>query len=65
MLSQSDKSNLLQIMIFYSLLSNFIGPFVGYKLMKSKTGITYGLVVGSILSVALWYKIGANKIELQ
>jgi hypothetical protein len=52
-------------MIFYSLLSYFIFPAVGYKLLKSKTGITNGLVVGSIISIALWYKYGAKKIELE
>lgn len=65
MLSQVDKSNLLKIMIFYSLLSYFIFPAIGYKLLKSKTGITNGLVLGSIISIALWYKYGAKKIELE
>jgi len=64
MLSQNDKNTLLKIMIFYSLLSYFIFPVIGYKLMKSKTGITNGLVVGSIISTALWYKYGTKKIKL-
>jgi len=64
MFGKNDKIMLFQIMIFYSLLSFFIAPAVGYFAMKNKAGITYGMLIGIILSIILWYSYGIKKIEL-
>lgn len=65
MISQNDKTLLLQVMVFYSLLSFFIAPAVGYYFNKTKHGITYGMYIGLILSIILWHYYGLKKLELQ
>jgi len=65
MLSQNDKSNLIKVMIFYSMLSYLVGPSTGYYLTKSKAGITNGMLAGSAVSISLWYMYGAKLIELK
>ena len=64
MLSSSDKKNLLKIMVFYSVLSYFFAPAVGLHFTKTKSGITNGMIVGSVLSIAIWLKFGQKLIEL-
>jgi len=65
MISSSDKSTLAKIMIFYAILSFGVCPLFGYEIMKNKKGLTYGLILGCILSIILWFYIGQNKISLQ
>ena len=64
MLSSSDRNNLLKIMVFYSLISYFAAPAIGFKLTKNKSGITNGLIVGSVISIGLWFKFGQKLIKL-
>jgi hypothetical protein len=64
MISSGDKKNLLKIMVFYSVISYFAAPTVGLYLTKNKSGITNGLVIGSIISIGLWYKFGQKLIEI-
>lgn len=47
----------LGVMVFYSLVSYFLFPYLGY-LVGGKGHIGTGLVVGSILSIVLWYSYG-------
>lgn len=63
MLSSEDKSILLKIMVFYSFISFFAAPAIGFQLTKNKSGITKGLVIGSVISIALWYKFGQKLIK--
>lgn len=63
-MESKDKTLLLQIMIFYSLLSYFVAPTIGYYYTKTKDGITYGLVIGSVLSIYLWYSYGQKLINI-
>jgi Na+/proline symporter len=65
MVNQNDKSLLLQVMIFYSLLSFFIAPAIGYHFNKTRNGITYGMLFGILLSIILWYSYALKKLELQ
>ena len=49
---------LLYIMIFYSLISYFIFPAIGYRYFDMKKGITYGMILGSLVSIFLWINYG-------
>ena len=51
-------------MVFYSVLSYFFAPAVGLHFTKTKSGITNGMIVGSVLSIAIWLKFGQKLIEL-
>jgi len=51
------------IMLFYLLLSYFIGPVVGYyTLGKTSAAAGNGFVVGSIISIVLWYTVGSKLV---
>ena len=45
------------IMFFYALLSCFIMPALGYYFMGT-SGLGNGYVVGTILSLILWFTVG-------
>ena len=51
-----------KIMFFYALLSCFIGPAVGYLLMRSNKGLEIGYFVGTAISILLWFKKGRTMI---
>ena len=63
-MSQNDKMALVKIMMFYSSLSFFIFPFIGLTLKKNKEGITHGMIVGTVVSIFLWFKFGSKMIKL-
>jgi hypothetical protein len=46
-----------QIMAFYAVLSCFIAPLIGYK-MKGLSGLGDGYVIGTIISIGLWFTVG-------
>ena len=50
-----------QIMIFYALLSCFIAPAVGYFITKTNKGLEMGYIIGTIISVILWFTVGKKK----
>jgi len=52
------------IMLFYILLSYIIFPLSFYYLIdKTLLSAGNGFVVGSIISIILWYIVGKNKIR--
>ena len=63
-ISLNDKNNLLKIMIFYSLLSYFICPVIGFSIKKTKEGITHGMLIGTIISIFLWFNFGITMIKI-
>ena len=63
-MSPSDQTTLAGIMFFYAILSYVISPALGFFLMKNKMGITYGIIIGSILSVLLWLQYGQKLINV-
>ena len=65
MLSNNDKSNLLKIMLFYSLISYFICPGLGLYIKGNKEGITHGMILGTVISIFLWFIFGKNMIEIE
>ena len=64
MVPKEDHTMLIKIMLFYAFLSFVLGPFVGLALKKNKTGLTHGMIAGSILSIVLWYTYASKKITL-
>ena len=65
MLSSSDQTTLAMIMLFYALIAYVITPGLGYFLLKKKDGITYGIIIGSILSILLWLQYGQKLITVK
>jgi len=58
-----NLSKFSMIMLFYLLLSYFIGPVVGYyTLGKTSAAAGNGFVVGSIISIVLWYTVGSKLV---
>lgn len=53
-----------KLCFFYSLLSYFIFPLGGFYISKNKEGITNGIMVGSIISILLWFNYGSKMINL-
>lgn len=60
-----DNITLLKIMIFYSLISYFIFPLIGFYIKQNKEGITHGMILGTIVSIFLWFKFGNKMIEMK
>ena len=59
-----DKNivTILGVMIFYSILTFFFFPFVGYR-FGGLDGITYGIILGAIVSLVLWKQYGIYMIK--
>ena len=55
-------TKLVQIMIFYSFITFFLFPFIGKWYTKSNNGITYGMLIGKIVSFYLWINYGQKMI---
>ena len=64
MISNSDRNLLIQIMLFYSVLSFFVGPSIGFYFKRDKDGISNGMMIGIILSILLWMNYGYDMIKL-
>jgi hypothetical protein len=58
-----DLRKFSMIMIFYIFLSYLIGPVIGYfALGKSSSAAGTGFVIGSIISIILWYMVGSKMV---
>jgi hypothetical protein len=54
----------VMIMLFYILLSYLIGPlFFFYFVEKTLLGAANGFVLGSLVSIGLWYGFGSKMIH--
>lgn len=62
-MSTKDLTTLSLIMLFYAIISYVIFPGLGYLLLKNKSGITYGIILGSALSILLWFQYGRKMIS--
>lgn len=63
-ISNSDMKKLVMIMVFYSLLSYFIAPLIGYTMNKKSESVLYGMIIGSILSIYLWINYGSKMVNI-
>lgn len=53
----------MQIMLFYAILACFLMPFIFYFFIhKSDRSAGNGFVLGSILSIMLWYSYGSKMV---
>lgn len=60
----SNVTQYLKIMIFYVFISYIIFPLSGYFIFgKSLQSAGHGFVLGSIISIILWYSYGRNLIH--
>lgn len=65
MLDSSSQTTLALIMLFYAIISYVISPGLGYLITKNKDGITYGIIIGSIVSILLWFQYGQKLINFK
>mgnify|MGYP006436264561 FL=1 len=62
--SSLNMKMVAMIMVFYMFLSYVAGPMIAYHLVgKNADSIGTGLVIGSILSILMWYKYGIYMVE--
>jgi hypothetical protein len=59
----SQLSTFIGIMVFYAVLSYILFPVAFYYLMdKSLSSAGYGFVVGSLISIMLWFGFGSKMV---
>ena len=59
----SQLSTFIGIMVFYVVLSYILFPVVFYYLMgKSLASAGIGFVVGSLISIVLWFGFGSKMV---
>jgi|TARA_B110001469_G_scaffold99963_1_gene97123 hypothetical protein len=63
MFKEFNKLQMAYTVLFFYAVLTMITATVGYK-MNTKNGFTHGYIVGSILSVALWFQIGKKYSKL-
>jgi hypothetical protein len=56
-------SDFVKIMLFYAIISYIIGPFIGYQIKNNLLDAGTGFVIGSIISIILWYIYGKDLIS--
>lgn len=55
---------LVGAMVFYSVLTYFIGPYIPIPFVLNNTDtVAAGFVVGFIVSMILWYTFGSSLID--
>lgn len=60
----SDFTLFLQILVFYAILSYGIFPIAGYYMTNKNYDFAgYGMIVGSLISIVLWYMYGKQMIK--
>lgn len=59
----SQLSTFIGIMVFYAVLSYIVFPLAFYYFMgQSLASAGYGFVIGSLISVALWFGFGSKMV---
>jgi len=51
------------VMLFYAILSCFIAPSIGYY-FKGANGLGQGYIIGTILSLVLWFLVGKKYAKI-
>ena len=49
-------------MLFYAVLTFLAGPMVGERFL-GKDGVGYGMIVGAVVSIGLWYTVGQKFVK--
>lgn len=59
-----ENKMLIGAMIFYSILTYFIGPFIAMPFMLNDTNtVAAGFTIGFIVSMVLWYTFGSSLMD--
>jgi len=59
-----ENNMLIGVMIFYAILTYFIGPFIAMPFMlDEKTTVAAGFTIGFIISMVLWYTFGSSMMD--
>ena len=54
----------LSVMFFYAIISYILGPMIGYYSGdKTVNAAGAGFVVGSLLSIVLWFTVGQKLVN--
>lgn len=59
-MSHLSSSMRVGIMVFYSILTFFVGPFITKAVSTSNNSIVAGFVLGFAVSILLWITVGKN-----
>jgi hypothetical protein len=60
---EDNEKKFIAIMLFYIILSYVVGPYVYYIYVeKTLAGAGNGFIIGSIVSIVLWYAYGSKQI---
>ena len=52
----------MMVMLFYAVLTFLAGPMVGERFL-GKDGVGYGMIVGAVVSIGLWYTVGQKFVK--
>lgn len=58
-----NLQTLLGIMLFYSFITFFLFPYLGFYLYKTD-GLMYGMVAGAVVSILLWKYYGSKMVKI-
>ena len=59
-----ENNMLIAAMVFYSILTYFIGPFIAMPfLLDETTTVAAGFTIGFIISMVLWYTFGSSLMD--
>lgn len=58
------NNTLIGVMVFYSILTYFIGPYLRLPFVLNNTDtVAAGFTIGFIVSMILWYTFGSSLID--
>jgi len=52
----------MMVMLFYAVINFLAGNMVGEKFL-GKDGVGYGMIVGAVVSIGLWYTVGKKFVK--
>lgn len=59
-----ENNMLIGAMIFYAILTYFVGPFIAMPFMLNDTNtVATGFTIGFIVSMVLWYTFGSSLMD--
>ncbi len=59
-----ENNMLIAAMVFYSILTYFVGPFIAMPFLSDETSaVAAGFVIGFIVSMLLWYTFGSSLMD--
>lgn len=56
-----DLNTFILIMVFYAIITFVVGPLVAWNHENTLDSAGDGFVIGSLVSIALWYSVGRKQ----